>query len=238
MHHSLFAHGMFRNPQIKMKVPGAVADVVNNVFYSPRWKHVVSFGDEWAQTRANVVGNYKIAGKNDADDHMVHIFDESALGHSIYLKDNYDEPYRTEEGQDEKLVLSEEQQQVVVITPFNTPAIRTSAPSEAYEYVLLNAGATRPARDAVDKRIVEEVKNRSGRLLENNPETVGGWPELASGTPYPDGDRDGIADDWESKNGLDAANAEDGRLDFDGDGWTNLENFLHFMAGDLKGEQP
>ena len=238
VHHSLFAHGMFRNPQIKMKVPDAMADVVNNVFYSPRWKHVVSFGDEWTQTRANVVGNYKIAGKNDADDHMVHIFDESAFGHSIYLKDNYDEPYRTEEDQDEKLVLSEEQQQVVVTTPFDTPSISTSAPSEAYEYVLSNAGATMPTRDAVDRRIVEEVKNRSGRLLANDPETVGGWPELASGEPYPDGDRDGIADDWESKNGLDVSNAEDGRLDSDGDGWTNLENFLHFMAGDVKGEQP
>ena len=96
VHHTLFAHGKFRNPQIKMKVPDAVADVVNNVFYSPKWQYVLSFGDEWAATRANVVGNYKLAGKNEKDDHMIHIFDESALGHSIYVKDNYDETYRTE----------------------------------------------------------------------------------------------------------------------------------------------
>ena len=70
-----------------MKVPGAVADVVNNVFYSPKWQYVFEFfGDEWVATRANVVGNYKIAGKNEDDDHMIHIFDESALGHSLYIQ--------------------------------------------------------------------------------------------------------------------------------------------------------
>lgn len=238
VHHSLFAHGKFRNPQIKMKVPGAVADVVNNVFYSPKWQYVLSFGDEWAATRANVVGNYKIAGKNEEDDHMIHIFDESALGHAIYVKDNYDEPYRTEAGQDEKLVIANDQQHVAVATPFDAPAVRTSTSLEAYDDVLSNAGATKPERDAVDKRIVEEVKNRNGRLLKNDPEEVGGWPELASGTPYADGDKDGIADDWESKNGLDPTNADDGQQDPDGDGWTNLEEFLHTMAGDTKSEQP
>lgn len=64
MHHSLFAFGQFRNPLIKMKIPGAVADVVNNVFFSPKWQYVLSFGDEWARIQANVVGNYKIAGKS------------------------------------------------------------------------------------------------------------------------------------------------------------------------------
>ena len=65
-----------------------------------------------------------------------------------------------------------------------------------------------------------------------------GWPELASGTPYADGDKDGIADDWESKNGLDPTNADDGQQDPDGDGWMNLEEFLHTIAGDTKSEQP
>ena len=63
VHHSLFAMGKFRNPQIKSSNPDAVANVVNNVLYSPRWEYVVTFGDEWSATRANVVGNYKIGGR-------------------------------------------------------------------------------------------------------------------------------------------------------------------------------
>jgi pectate lyase len=233
VHHSLFAFGKFRNPQIKMKAPGAVADVVNNVFYSPKWQYVVSFGDEWAPTRANVVGNYKISGENEVDDHMVHVFDESGLGHSIFLKDNYDDPYRTKAGQDEKLVIAEKGQHVVVTTPFAAPSIHTSPPLEAYEEVLSHSGATKPERDAVDRRTIEEIKNRSGKLVKNDPNDVGGWPELAAGTPYTDKDKDGIADDWEIRNGLDPANGSDGQLDRNGDGWSNLEEFLQFMAGDI-----
>lgn len=234
VHHSLFAFGKFRNPQVKMKIPGAVADIVNNVFFSPKWEYVVSFGDEWGHIHANVIGNYKIAGEKLLDDHMVHIFDESGLGHSIYLKDNYDEPYRTEADQDDSLVVAEDQRRFVAATPFDAPTIRTSAPLSAYESVLANAGATKPERDTVDRRIIEEVKNRSGRLLKTDPKFVGGWPELAGGVPYPDGDIDGISDDWEVKNGMDPTNTNDGQKDSDSDGWTNLEEFLHFMAGDTE----
>ncbi|PDT52900.1 pectate lyase [Sinorhizobium americanum] len=232
VHHSLFAFGRFRNPQIKMKLPGAVADVVNNVLFSPEWQYVVSFGDEWTHIQANVVGNYKIAGQKLRNDHLVHLFPESGLGHSIYVKDNYDEPYRTTPHQDDSLVLAEDQRRFVVKAPFEAPAIRTSAPMAAFEEVLENAGATKPERDEADSRIVEDVKSRSGRLLKTDPREVGGWPDLDAGTPYEDGDMDGISDDWEVKYGLDPAKADDGQQDMDGDGWSNLEEFLHVMAGD------
>ncbi|KQZ53329.1 MULTISPECIES: hypothetical protein [unclassified Ensifer] len=234
VHHTLFAFGKFRNPQIKMKIPGAVADVVNNVFYSPEWQYVVSFGDEWARTRANVVGNYKIGGRKLRDDHMVHLFDESGLGHSIYLKDNYDEPYRVDAGQPENLVIAEQHRRNVATKPFNAPPVRASPSSTAYDEVLENAGATKPRRDAVDQRIIEQVRKREGHLLETDPSDVGGWPELAAGVPYDDNDRDGIADDWEIANQLNPSVTEDGKQDADGDGWTNLEEFLHYLAGDLE----
>ena len=232
VHHSLFALGKFRNPQIKTSDPDSVTSIVNNVFYSPIWEYVVTFGDEWSASRANVVGNYKIAGENDVDDHMVHLFNESRKGHSIYLKDNYDEPYRTDAGQDENLVVAEDQRQFIVATPFDAPAIQTSSPQHAYDDVLANAGAIKPERDVVDKRIIDDVENRRGKLLRNDPAEVGGWPDLASGTPYPDTDMDGVSDDWEQRNGMDPANAADGREDPDGNGWTSLEEFLHFIAGD------
>ena len=55
-------------------------------FTHPSGSMFLSFGDEWVATRANVVGNYKIASKNEDDDHMIHIFDESALGHCALSK--------------------------------------------------------------------------------------------------------------------------------------------------------
>ena len=38
-----------------------------------------------------------------------------------------------------------------------------------------------------------------------------------------------------SPNGLDPNNANDSLDDTDRDGWTNLEEFLHFIAGDSSG---
>lgn len=232
VHHSLFAMGQFRNPQIKMKEANAIADVVNNVLYSPVWQYVVSFGDEWAHIRANVVGNFKIAGKNLRNDRLVQIFEESGAGASVYVRDNFDETYLSVPGLDERQALTEDQQQYIARERLDAPAVRTTSPRAAYEEVLANAGATKPARDSVDQRVVEEVKSRSGRLLKTNPEEVGGWPELAKGDPYTDRDQDGIANNWENENGLNPDDAADGPLDSDGDGWTNLEEFLHFMAGD------
>lgn len=48
---------------------------------------------------------------------------------------------------------------------------------DAYTYVLKNAGATLPARDAVDTRIVNDVINGTGGLIDD-PSEIGGWPEL------------------------------------------------------------
>jgi hypothetical protein len=107
------------------------------------------------------------------------------------------------------------------------PADRTAADAEAA--VLARAGAG-PVRDAVDARIIDGVRSRSGRIIDSQSQ-VGGWPELAAGSPWIDGDEDGMPDDWERAHGLDPADAADGPADRDGDGWTNLEDWLNALAG-------
>jgi hypothetical protein len=47
-----------------------------------------------------------------------------------------------------------------------------------------------------------------------------------------DGDKDGMADDWEMRHGLDPQNSADRNDDMVGDGWTNLEYYLNQLAGD------
>ena len=56
---------------------------------------------------------------------------------------------------------------------------------------------------------------------------MGGWPELKSLPAPPDSDGDGMADEWESKFGLDPKNAGDNSQDNDKDGYTNFEEFLN-----------
>lgn len=107
------------------------------------------------------------------------------------------------------------------------PARGTAAEAEAA--VLAQAGAG-PVRDAVDARIIEGVRTRTGRIIDSQSE-VGGWPELEAGTPWIDGDDDGMPDDWERTQGLDPADPADGPADRNGDGFTNLEDWLNSLAG-------
>lgn len=135
--------------------------------------------------------------------------------------------------------------------PFSMPHITIMKAEEAYEFVLNNVGATLPKRDAVDERIIKQV--RTGKIeskdgLENaigkefikrrlpadsykkgiitHPDQVGGYPEY-KGKAYKDSDNDGIPDNWEKKNGLNPNDASDANKDSNGDGYTNLEKYFN-----------
>jgi hypothetical protein len=106
--------------------------------------------------------------------------------------------------------------------PLPMPQFTILDAAEAKEYVLANAGAVLPKRDAVDTRIVKQVATGKIEYSENvklpetqfkhrrlpidsykigiitDPVQVGGYP-VYSGTPYKDSDNDGMPDDWETK---------------------------------------
>jgi len=124
---------------------------------------------------------------------------------------------------------------------------------ETYDYVLKNVGATLPKRDAVDERIVKQVK--TGKVFYIEPKEpiqqspyvkrrlpmdsykqgiitdvnqVGGYPEYI-GTPYKDADSDGIPDDVEVKMGLDPNNAADAAK-ISENGYAHIENYLNSVV--------
>ncbi|MFC1678417.1 hypothetical protein ACFLZ9_01625, partial [Patescibacteria group bacterium] len=56
-----------------------------------------------------------------------------------------------------------------------------------------------------------------------------GWPYYDPGTPLPDSDHDGIPNTWENSHGLDLNNPADGNLDRNGDGYTNIEEYINSL---------
>ena len=68
------------------------------------------------------------------------------------------------------------------------------------------------------------LSNVSDALIETGPE------------PPADADRDGIADEWETSHGLDPADATDNVADRDGDGYTNIEEYINELASLLIGK--
>ncbi|MGD9509408.1 MAG: hypothetical protein AB7X49_12765, partial [Geminicoccaceae bacterium] len=107
--------------------------------------------------------------------------------------------------------------------PYATPACSSASPVE------LGSVGARP-RDSLDADTVRHATDGTGALIDD-PAEVGGWPLLEGGIGYGDADADGMSDGWEIANGLNPGSSADRNGDLDGDGYTNLEEFLDELAG-------
>jgi hypothetical protein len=110
--------------------------------------------------------------------------------------------------------------------PLELAAVHTDPAETLLAKLLAGAGATLPVRDAVDRRIVNEIEHGTGRVIDS-PADAGGWPEYRSTKAPEDRDADGMPDAWELRHGLDPSNPDDRRADADADGYTNLEEYLN-----------
>ncbi len=241
-HHNLLAHATLRNP---LFIPaGGIQDIVNNVLYDVSTSQVM-LSDEHGDAWANLEGNFALDGPKSIDarknnpatilsSYLLDLINDGPVSHSrqVFAQNNYSEPYLTNPSAPSSGAVASNQTQYLVGSRFTVPQVKITSPIEAYNAVLLTAGATKPLRDTTDTRIVQEARARTGTFVLTDPNEVGGWPVLASGTPYPDSDQDGISDAWETAHGLNPNNAADGNADRNNDGWTNLEEFLSEMAGD------
>ncbi|WP_282936057.1 pectinesterase family protein [Paenibacillus sp. RC67] len=111
--------------------------------------------------------------------------------------------------------------------PIGGPVITDTA-QEAYEKVLQSAGASLPKRDSLDAKLVADVKNGTGRII-NTIQSDGGLPVLNSAAAPADSDHDGMPDDWEIAHGLDPINAADAAM-VDKNGYTYLENYMNSLV--------
>jgi len=124
-------------------------------------------------------------------------------------------------------------------SPFPLVAVATQSAKHAYESVLKSAGAVLPKRDTLDERIVNDVKNRTGRMIDVQggylhgtayEETVNAWPTLRSLPPPKDSDSDGMPDDWEKKNGLNPNDTSDASITKLHPFYTNIEVYINSLV--------
>jgi hypothetical protein len=267
-HHNLWACNAGRNPSIGMFYDFTF---VNNVLFN--WHHrTVDGGDH--RSFYTVVNNYYKPGpatprrrsvrhnlvkpearraKERVDDYgKAYVAGNVVEGNERVSADNWDGGVQIDSLAEAVKVLPKIKSE----TPYPASYIDIQPAVEAYEYVLANAGATRPKRDAVDERIVEMVRTGkvtatpgndisemlrevdfSERVIDEITDLVekgiitdvaqvGGYPEY-KGEPYADADSDGMPDDWEASHGLNPKDASDAAGDLNGDDYTNIEDFLN-----------
>lgn len=245
-HHNLLAHHSSRNPRFDAErtVDEPATDMRNNVIYN--WGFNSTYGGEGGNH--NMIANYYKPGPATGKGAVHHRILDLSNGGRWYIADNYVEGYpeisknNWAGGVQIRVgVYSEVKQD----QPFDVPYVTTHTAEEAYELVLAHAGATLPARDSIDQRIVEEVRTGTATYggsygaktgIIDSQEDVGGLVFLRSYSAPLDSDGDGIPDWWMIKYGFNPINGLDHAGDLDGDGYTNLEEYLN-GTNPLKADQ-
>jgi pectate lyase len=233
-HHNLLACNSEANPNIMY---GERFDFRNNVLFD--WRHKAIEGG-YGPASINVVANYfksgpaahGNAGRQLCRPGSRFWGNPQDVWGSWYIADNFVEG-------DEKVTANNwlgvkpdanSPASLKAATAFPSPRITQQDAKSAYELVLAGSGATLPVRDAVDKRVADMVRTGKpsvGNGIIKDPNQVGGWPIYRNGEAPKDSDHDGMPDEWEKRNGLNPDNASDAVLDKDGDGYTNIEEFLN-----------
>ncbi len=231
-HHNVLAHNDFRNPLLSDV--GRV-DYVNNLAYDCG----VLAGElspDAHPSEVNLAGNVWIPGPASTDPlpalivhgshpiHYVaetyHLLSQAGDAARIWVEDDVAPGAILAAGYAGEPVLPEQ----IADAPFAVPGV-TRWPAEDLEAELSPVvGATMPIRDGVDERILAELAGRTGGIVDQ-PSDVGGVDVPAPAEPRADEDGDGMPDEWEITEGLDPATADE-TGDADGDGYTNLEEWL------------
>ncbi len=230
MHHNLYAHHDFRMPAL---TEGVLADVTNNVFYDWSSSTPSFAGNSTSQAnQVNFDNNAYVSGPSIKEGRNGRILFWANDESQIYAAGNIVDPFPNQRLAFEEAdfnLAGDHNKAVYVDERFDFPKVETDDARDAYLRVLSDAGASLQ-RDDVDERIVDDVREKAGGLIDSQSE-VGGFPILASGETLLDTDQDGMPDAWENQyDHLNAANPEDRNGDFDGDGYTNLEEYLNALV--------
>ncbi len=237
-HHNLIAHNDSRNP--RWASGSKYNDHRNNVIYN--WGYQSCYGGEahgdetWGFFTVNVIANYYKAGPATQGGVRDRIAEPSARSAndkgSWYVADNYVDGYPAVTADNWQGI--DGSNYTRLNAPWPAMPIHQQTPEDAYHTVLDHAGCSFPSRDAVDARIIDEVRNGTATYGDNGiittPSDVGGWPALRGGTAPADSDHDGMPDAWEKAHALNATDPADGPKDRDGDGYTNVEEYLNSLV--------
>lgn len=260
-HHNLLAHHNSRNPRFNGGGRSGISngiylnehvDYRNNVIYN--WRGNSAYGGE--NGNYNMIDNYYKPGPSTPSTKNKRIMEVSkepdlsygvgygkffitgnyVHGNAIVTADNWNG------GVDYAAGVTQAMAKL-------TSAIESKYETEhsalqAFESVLKYAGASF-SRDAVDGRVVEEVRN--GTATYNGSKTgypgildsqtdVGGWPVLASTAPPVDTDSDGMPDDWELEMLLDPNKADANGRNLS-TAYDNIEVYLNSIVKKITTEQ-
>ena len=247
-HHNLLAHHDSRNPRFDHSYVNNTCfgpiDYVNNVVYN--WGGNSTYGGEgYTQARKiNMVNNYYKYGPSTGSGKKNRLVDPTVScsycsdGHTLipgkfWLSGNYmyGDANVTADNWKGSTQTGSNVKATARWTDGLTMLKNEQTAEAAYETVLAKAGCSLH-RDVIDTRIINDVKNGTGSLI-NTQTQVGGWPELQKADIPLDTDYDGIPDEWETEFGLNPSDPMDSRTTTLVTGYTNMEVYMRYLVRNL-----
>lgn len=223
---SLYIDNKTRNPKARGK-----HEFLNSVLYNWGTNGYIMGDTEGGVSECNLVGSTFIYGPSSSSNS--HITGTTSYFH-LYADDNWVDDNTN--GVFDPTLLTDYKTATVMEAPFDHPAGVTGKMSaqDALAHVLDNVGASL-VRDEVDELLIDQVRSYGtlGAIIntEDDNGISGGVGIVENGTPPADTDRDGMPDVWETTRGLDP-NLGDDSADDDGDGYTNIEEYLSCLVGE------
>jgi len=245
-HHNLFAHCNNRNPRFNGNRQGIqeFVDYTNNVIYN--WGGNNIYAGEGGYY--NIVNNYFKYGPSTNKNVRYRIVNPGktdAIGFGKwYVNGNFvDESKEMTKNNWLGVVMGNggteaDKKNTIIDKAHSALPIPTETAEDAYTSVLKYAGASFK-RDTLDARIVKNVWDRTGNIIDvqggypaHSPFeiTLNAWPELKSSPAPVDTDKDGIPDDWEKKNGLNPSDASDASKNSSHKFYTNIELYINSIT--------
>ncbi len=218
---SLYIDNKTRNPKAR-----GTHEFINSVLYNWGTNGYI-MGNTSGTSECNMLGNYFIYGPSSSSG--TH-FTGSTETFYVYAEDNWVDD--DTDGVLDGTLISDYGSATVMSSAYDYPGVSDlMSAQDALAYVIDNVGSSLE-RDEVDELLISQVESygTSGSIIDTEDENgiddnVG---TVANGTVPTDTDQDGMPDDWESDNGMDPETADDADDD-DGDGYTNIEEYLEWI---------
>lgn len=229
-HHNYLAHNMDRNPLTNTGNDDTLLDAVDNVVYN--WGGMqmgsaqnsrVNWIHNYAKKGPSTIGGYYEVQHEGSSPALPLVYVEGNLGikrlsqsapqwavGNFWMNQLQSESYRR-------------------MTPWPSIAPTTQVMSlDVAQCVVNTVGATAPVKDSVDIRVTNDFSAGTGKIIDN-VSFPNDFPSFNVLPPPADKDNDGMADSWESANGLNIT-INDSTQDINGNGYTNIEEYLHYLS--------
>ena len=210
-------NGSQRNPNMN-----ASGEIINNyILYNG------GRGVTLDESNINVIGNYvEVGSSGKSDNAYMGITGQGNVGGKLYVQDNVHTGTNVSDPWD--IFSGNLDESKRTFTKHSYPTSKILPSGNVRNSALDNAG-NNFHNNSLRQRVIGDARNGIGNTDISSPSQLGGWPSISMGSPYADSDGDGMENQWEIDNGLNPNN-DDSSGDLDGDGYTNIEEFLECLV--------